>query len=295
MIKIKRLSECTFNDALRAWNLGFEGYFVDLSMTMERFIGRLVSEGFSPEFSIVAFDDDKPVGIINTGFRVIKGRKTGWNGGTGVAPDYRNQGVGKKMMEHLLSIFEEQHVDVATLEAIKENKYAIKLYERMGYTIVDEVTNFSLNGPHSGHVFNVNGEAYSISKTIPQAAGQLDFYKAEHTWQTHWRSVVNGEAVIVKDEKNESVGYAYFRRGFDEDFNHAATVLYQCEAEPNHTEARAITNLLLSCVFDDLSSDIKRVIVNVPKEGSKLTYNVLLENGFQADTVQVAMEKVMNR
>jgi hypothetical protein len=32
-INIKRLSECTFNEALQAWNEGFKGYYSDATMT----------------------------------------------------------------------------------------------------------------------------------------------------------------------------------------------------------------------------------------------------------------------
>lgn len=290
MITIKKLSECTFKDALEAWNLGFEGYFSDMTMTLERFIGRLAAEGFSPELSIVAFDGDKPIGLIKTGIRVLNGKKVGWNGGTGVAKAYRNQGVGKIMMEHLLTNYEEENVELATLEAIKENINAIKLYEKMGYTVKEEVSNFSLNGQQST-VFEANPEDYLIKRTIPQEAGQLTFYKADHTWQTQWQSANNGEAIIVFDKDSKAVGYAYYRRLFDDDFNHKATVLYQCVADPNRAEGYEITALLLSYVFDDLSADIKRVIVNVPKQGSPLTYGTLLEHGFNVDVVQVAMEK----
>ncbi|MFZ3577535.1 GNAT family N-acetyltransferase [Virgibacillus sp. DJP39] len=294
MITIKRLSECPLEDVLKAWNLGFEGYFVDLSMTLERFVSRMVTEGFSPELSIVAFDGSKPVGIIKTGIRIINGKKVGWNGGTGVAKDYRNQGVGKHMMDHLLSIYEEQNVEIATLEAIKENEHAIKLYKNMGYVIKDEVANFSLNGPQTIES-EVTTKKYSIKKTIPQETGQLPFYKADYTWQTHWKSMSNGEAVIVFGENAEPVGYAYYRRVFDDDFNHQATVLYQCEADPNHNDAYEITKLLIGYVFDDLSADIKRVVVNMPKKGSQLTYGVLLEHSFSVDVEQVCMEKEMNR
>jgi hypothetical protein len=85
MITIKPLKNCRLDQILDAWNRGFEGYFVPINMTLDSFLSRMVFEGLSPELSIVAFDEEEPVGIIMNGVRDIKGKKQAWNGGTGVA------------------------------------------------------------------------------------------------------------------------------------------------------------------------------------------------------------------
>ncbi|MEH7086673.1 GNAT family N-acetyltransferase, partial [Neobacillus drentensis] len=87
-ITFKKLTECTIQDTITAWNRGFEGYFVQLEMTPELFFNRLVNEGLSLEHSLIAFDEEKPVAIVLNGFRVIDGQKTSWNGGTGIATEY---------------------------------------------------------------------------------------------------------------------------------------------------------------------------------------------------------------
>ncbi len=50
-------------------------------------------EGLSAELSIIAFQDEQPVGIALSGLRTIDGKKVAWNGGTGVAVPLRSQGV----------------------------------------------------------------------------------------------------------------------------------------------------------------------------------------------------------
>src|SRR5690606_28819443 len=125
--------------AVEAWNKGFEGYYFDATTTVDQFTNRMVLEGLSPSLSILAFDCDKPVGLILNGVRMIDGKKVAWNGGTGVAKDYRRNGVGKQLMDATLAIYEEEGVQIATLEAIKQNEKAIKLYENKGYKIVDEL------------------------------------------------------------------------------------------------------------------------------------------------------------
>jgi hypothetical protein len=64
MFRIKRLSECTFAEAVQAWNEGFKGYYADMSTTLDRFVIRLGKEDLSPELSIVAFAENRPVGFV---------------------------------------------------------------------------------------------------------------------------------------------------------------------------------------------------------------------------------------
>jgi hypothetical protein len=79
-MKIKKLSQCSLEEALTAWNKGFEGYLVPIKMDIEAFINRVVHEGLSPEKSIIAFMHEEPSGIIMTGIREVSGRKIAWNG-----------------------------------------------------------------------------------------------------------------------------------------------------------------------------------------------------------------------
>ena len=138
-MEIKKLSDCTLKEMTKAWNRGVMGYIVPMEMNETAFLHRFVSEGLSPEHSIVAFINNDPIGIIVNGFRIINDKKIVWNGGTGLAPEYRGKGIIKKMMNETLAIYEHQSVDIATLEAIKENTVAIHLYKNHGYDIVDNL------------------------------------------------------------------------------------------------------------------------------------------------------------
>ncbi|WP_188456990.1 GNAT family N-acetyltransferase [Virgibacillus oceani] len=290
MITVKKLSECSLNDALTAWNLGFEDYYVKINFTIDQFVGRMAMEDLSPNLSVVAFDDDKPIGIIKSGIRVMDGKKVAWNGGTAVVKAYRKKGVAKQLMHHLLALYKDEQVSLATLEAIKENKMAIALYQGFGYMKKDELANFSLNGSQKVQMNASWGTNYTIESVLPQEVGKLSFYKELNPWQTHWKSVPNAEAILARDAySNDVVGYAYFRRTYDDSFNHKRTVLYQCEADPNHADQESITKLLLTGIFGDFSNRIDRVVVNVPRKGSTTTYKMLEEIGFEITVKQVFM------
>ncbi|WP_102272891.1 GNAT family N-acetyltransferase [Cytobacillus massiliigabonensis] len=291
MIEIKRLKDCTIEEGVEAWNTGFEGYYFDAATTADKFLSRLVNEGLSPHLSIVAFMDNKPIGIVKNGIREFKGQKLAWNGGTGVALELRKKGIGKMLMEETLSILNEEKVDYASLEAISDNVKAISLYEKMGYEIIDNLEYLGLNGILANNHSDISIGDYKVERAVPMQAGAISFYKGMNPWQTQWQSAKDGEALIVKDANDNPIGYAYYRRTFNSEGKHINTVLFQCEAEPEHKDQEPITRYLINEVFSKFTEDINRVIPNIPIGKSKLTHSILKEMGFTSMTEQVYMMK----
>lgn len=291
MIEVKRLKDCTIEEGVQAWNVGFEGYYFDATTTPENFINRLVSEGLSPHLSIVAFKDKEPVGIVKNGVRDVNGKKIAWNGGTGVASSFRNQGVGYSLMEETLNIYREEGVELATLEAISENERAIELYKKLGYEIVDELVHLELIG--RCQFKEITCEDAYLEIVMPQQIGSISFYKGLNPWQTHWQAAKEGEALLLKDEHGIVLGYAYFKRSFDPGGKHVGTILYQCEANPKCEGQERIIHTLLQKVFSSFQEDIRRVIPNLPKSRSSVTYQILDQLGFKPIANQVYMIKEM--
>jgi len=290
MVEIKRLSECTLEQATEAWNKGFEGYQFDMTTTVEAFSRRMELEGLSEQLSVVAFSDGAPVGIVLNGTRKSGGRKIGWNGGTGVAKDWRKRGVGIQLMEKTLQILKDEAVDIATLEAISGNDKAIGLYKKLGYEIVDDLFFMKLDGAIS----EKNGgdsAPYHIRKAEPEEIGSLPFYRGDFPWQIQWQSVRDGVGRIVADTKGRDIGYALFRTLNDEHGNHARTILYQCETDPKALEREKIAGLLIDEVFGHFEDAINRTAVNVPATGNAVTYQALKDKGFEKSIAQVFMKK----
>jgi ribosomal protein S18 acetylase RimI-like enzyme len=82
-----------------------------------------------------AFDNDLLIGIISlvTESR-IKTRHTADIYGMYVNPSYRKQGIGKKLVEHVISIAKRKGViEKIRLSVTDSNVEAIKLYESVGF------------------------------------------------------------------------------------------------------------------------------------------------------------------
>jgi ribosomal protein S18 acetylase RimI-like enzyme len=291
---IRRLSTCSFEEALQIWNEGFKGYFVDVTLSLDAYLARLYSEGLSPEYSFIAFSAGKLAGCLLNGIRINAGRKVAWNGGTAVSSNFRGQGIGKVLVKAALELYAEQDVEVATLEAISANSSAIGLYQQAGYEIVDRLlflqSNSAIRTKFSHHCDN---DSYLIQSVPPAVVADLEFYESSAPWQTQWQSVLlkNGAALIIADGRGEAVGYALYKKTFDQEGRLAAIVLYQCAAAPGEN-AENIVACALEEVYGPLDVECHRSTHNLSKK-NELVCRFLTEAAFTPFAEQVHMAKTL--
>jgi len=294
LITIRRLTECPLQDAVEAWNKGFEDYFIKLAFTTEQFVGRMAAEGLSPERSVLAYADGKPVGILVNGIREGRNGREAWNGGTAVAADYRKQGVGRAMLEASLRIYSEEKVDTAWLEAIGENAKAIRLYEALGYCVADRLLILERKGPGSeaGQEGRGPSEGFHFQTRRPHEAPKLDFYRHTAAWQNQWQSCREGELLLALDGEGRTVGYSLLRRGFDASGNQTGATLMQCAASPEQPDRRPILEAMLQSIFGSaLPSGVQQRAFNLSLTSDKELIQTLQGMGFEPASEQVRMSR----
>ncbi len=267
--EIRRLSTCSFEEAVTVWNGGFQGYFVDMTISLDRYVSRLHSEGLSPELSLVAFVGQRPVGFLLNGIRQNGKLKVAWNGGTGVIPEFRGRGIGKVLMRATLELYDEHGVDVAQLEAISTNTAAIALYEKCGFEIVNNLIFLTHDGRLAEDAFtHPDLRSYSAKTVAPYLVSQLDFYDQLLPWQSDWQSLTRnkGEALIVTDGGGAAVGYALFKKTYDEQDTLIEISLHQCVAKSD-----ADADAVIACA-------IRSVYTPRDLECRRKTYNLIIRN-----------------
>lgn len=283
IMRIKTVSQSTLEQVLHAWNKGFEGYFVKIDMSEEMFLTRLVGEGLSPRLSIVAFANDEPVGIVMNGFRQIDGKKTSWNGGTGISPNYRGKGVSRALMEETIAIYEREGVEIATLEAIKENEVAIALYKKFGYVITNHL--LYLNGDFEAQV---DKQRVLQVKTIrPEQLAYLPIYREDVPWQCSWQSNQQGEAKIFYNDHEEAIGYLLYRTVWNQEGVVDRIILYQLELLENG-KVEDIPYFLSTITNQKVKITTVNFLVNNPAT------DYFIKNGLEVTTEQVQMKKYLS-
>ncbi|WP_152658205.1 GNAT family N-acetyltransferase [Oceanobacillus sp. CFH 90083] len=279
MISIKSLEECTLAEAAEAGNKGFEDYYVSIKMTPERLIHMLSSGNMSPEFSFVAFVEGKPAGMMLNGIQTINEVKTAWNGATAVNPAFRGISVGNELMKAAMQLLEKEKVHVATLECFRVNKKAIKMYEKFGYEVQEELM-FLQHTESLAALLPLHSDIYKkyeISHCTPQDVSRLTFYQHSVPWKTQWANIRNGEALIVQDDTGLPAGYALYERVFDHNGNLRTIMLYQCVCVGEHQEE--VIKLMLNRLYSPLDQDCKRMTFNMPSS-NKTVKKLLMEANF---------------
>jgi len=295
VLEIRRLSECSFGDALKIWNEGFQGYFVDMTLSLDRYLARLHREGLSPEFSLMAFCEGKPAGFLLNGIRTNAGPRVAWNGGTGVSPEFRGRGVGKALMQATVDLYGELGVQIATLEAVSENEPAISLYQQFGYAVVDRLVFFNREGELNERAFRQpNSQTYNATQVAPYLVGQLEFYQQSAPWQSHWQSLIrhDGEALVVSNAAGNVVGYALYKKKRDEQGRITEIALHQCVAIPGN-DAEAIIGCALQSLYAPLDLDCTRSTYNFSKS-NEVVLKMLSEAGFKSFIEQVHMVRTFD-
>lgn len=287
MLVIKRFSELSFNEAISLWNESWKHYFSDMTMDLNRFLQKVTGEGISLENSVVAVYEGKLAGFVLNSFRTINGKQYVWNGGTALAPDFRGMGIGKKLISVCLDIYEEQNVDIARLEAIKENETAIKLYEKMGYQTFEELAFIQHEGEISG--FKGLGPNVKVKNAVMQDIKSLSFFEPLTAWQTQFQSLKDFSCAIAMDME-KPVGYAVYKKSFKETGELAGIVLYQCAVDPEYHLDEEATASLIHFAFAPGEAGIRRLTMNIPKKDDALN-RLLNEAGFSKFVEQVHMER----
>jgi ribosomal protein S18 acetylase RimI-like enzyme len=90
-----------------------------------------------PDGCFIAEADDLRVGMVTT----TRHRHTAWIGNLIVAPEYRKQGLGGRLMTHAIDYLARQGVQTIRLEA---DPPGIKLYRRLGFVDEFESLRFEL-------------------------------------------------------------------------------------------------------------------------------------------------------
>ncbi|MCK9918290.1 hypothetical protein MXD81_55125, partial [Microbacteriaceae bacterium K1510] len=152
---------------------------------------------------------------------------------------------------------------------------------------IDQLLFLQHTGPFERNPFETDQEtAYHVKKGIPQDVRSLSYYNSMAPWQTQWAGIRDGESVLVQDETGTAVGYALYKRGFDDAGKLISITLSQCAAAPDREDAEQIVKAALSQVFGPFDQECRRTTFNFPASQERVV-RILETAGFAPSTEQV--------
>lgn len=148
MITYKRCTEINEDTIYQAFQIGFSDYIIKIEMPKDMFMKRFFGpEGNSLEYSVIAFDEEKPVGLNLGGIKIYEGIKTLRCGALCIHPDYRGTEVGSRLFNLHKEIALENNCKQMFLEVIVGNDRAINFYKKKGYEKVYNIVYYSHSNP----------------------------------------------------------------------------------------------------------------------------------------------------
>lgn len=118
----------------KTFNSAFKDYLIPINLSQGQFVQKILQKtNISFKYSVGAYYNKKLIGFLYNSINIYEGKKTAYNGGTGVIEDFRGNHLTERMYRSILPDLVNIGVEQCVLEVITNNKAAIKVYENLGF------------------------------------------------------------------------------------------------------------------------------------------------------------------
>lgn len=210
------LSEGYFSGLYAAFIEAFSDYVFPFALTESQFRNHIELNGVDLSRSVGCTENGELIGFSLNGFGTWCGKRTVYDAGTGVIPRCRRQGISDKMFGMMLPALEASGVEQFLLEVVSTNDAAIRLYEKLGFRPVRELSlmqcdkTVELTEDETQHirVRELDAPDWNIF---------LQFWEGEPSWQNSCDAIDRSsdrKKVLAAFVEGECVGYVIFSASF---------------------------------------------------------------------------------
>jgi len=133
-IFIRTLNQEDIQQMSNAFNAAFEDYPIKLQFSLEDFRKKFIDKlNIDFNLSCGAFSGDRLVAFIFHSLENYEGKKTAYNGGTGVVQDFRGSQLTLKLYDFIIPLLMDKLVEQCILEVMDTNYRAVKVYQSVGF------------------------------------------------------------------------------------------------------------------------------------------------------------------
>lgn len=143
--------------------------FINRNMTSDNFFSQLSAGSFvrhiekyriRKELSVFMTADDKLIGLTLCG----KDGNSGYIALMVIDEEFRNQGLGKCILDKQISLFKENNCNHIILEVNSDNQFAIKLYQSRNFIISFKICNY-VNNHNSFFKYTTENNDFTLEKS----------------------------------------------------------------------------------------------------------------------------------
>jgi ribosomal protein S18 acetylase RimI-like enzyme len=201
MIKLDRVSKEQLH---RTFLEAFSDYAMDASrVTEESLLARAAKNAVDFDLSVGAFDDGRMVGFVLIGVDLWQGGLAAFDAGTGIVPEFRGEGLAKRMFDHALPGLRARGVTRFLLEVLKENERAIRAYRKAGFKTTREFACYAL--PFESLAAPAPGGRAATVRAIDRS--RVRSLVGEADWQPSWENSFSS----IERARDELVTLGAFR------------------------------------------------------------------------------------
>lgn len=239
----------------RTFVAAFSDYIVKFELTERQFQNHITLNAVDLDKSAGCTASGELVGISLNGFGVWEGRRTVYDAGTAVVPEFRRRGASRAMFEWMMPMFAGEGYQQILLEVITQNDPAVNLYERLGFQPTRELLLLETDDlKHSDKELPDYVEIREIHRheNIPFAS----FWEGRPSWQNSLDAVersLQTKRLFGAFAEEECIGYIVFSAGVGR--------LAQLAVHRDHRRKGIATRLLLEMQKD--SADEKLQVINL--------------------------------
>ncbi|HEU4477712.1 MAG TPA: GNAT family N-acetyltransferase [Pyrinomonadaceae bacterium] len=283
MFTYRLLSAADSDSLFECFLTAFSDYQAFMQMSREEFDQRLARDGVRLEISAGAFDEGRMIGFYINALGEWNGKRTAYDGGTGVIPAYRRQGVAEELFAFMTPRLVEAGVSQYLLEVLTVNERAVALYRKLGFVEKRRLAVFRRSEPlkvvDDPSIRRVEKLDWELFKS---------FWDGYPSWQKSSdcvERVANARVVVCAYVDDRCVGYGVaFKPGAS---------LMQLAVDPAHRR-KGIGSRILSRLQSEISETESLKVNNIDEE-LKGTLAFYEANGFQMVLEQFEMLKALTK
>ena len=212
----------------------FSDYLIPMNLNRLQFQQLLERRGTRKEVSVGAYDDGVPVGFTFNAFEMYGSIPTAYDVVTGIVPEARQKGIAQRLFEFALPKLKKIGAQRYVLEVFENNLPALRLYEKIGFSIARKLEVFTRSGV---------GRSQTRPYTIRAIEPEWELFQTFWDWEPSWQNSITS---IDRSQSTKSIAGVFHDSeliGYGVVFTESADIP-QFAIHPNHRRKGAGTALL---------------------------------------------------